>query len=139
MKVMKNTTENCYGIGSHLILDCYGCPGEKLEDTSQIYYLLDTFPARLGLTKISSPSVFKHEQESPDESGITGIVLVAEAHVSLHTFPAKGHVFIDIFSNLDFDADRACRELIDFFGAQSHEASVLNRNADLFELPRIFH
>jgi S-adenosylmethionine decarboxylase len=130
------TSEVKYGFGPHLILDCYGCPKEKLADIDFIFNILDTFPAKIGMTKIMPPYVFKYVGKVPEDWGISGVVLIAESHISIHTFPDKEHAFIDIFSCKDFDTDYARAELLDIFEAAHHEMILLNRGV---EFPKNIH
>jgi len=148
---MKMTTETRYGFGPHMMLDCYGCPREKLSDLDLIYKLLDELPAGIGLTKVMSPHVFRYSGRVPEDWGVSGVVLIAESHISVHTFPDKGHAFIDIFSCKDFDTDSARRQLLEAFGATDHEVVLVNRGLEFprnarrtpvpanRERPRIFH
>jgi S-adenosylmethionine decarboxylase len=119
---------------AHMMLDCYGCPREKLSDPGLIYNTLDSLPAKIGLARIRPPHVFKYSGAVPEDWGVSGVVLIAESHISIHTFPDQEHAFIDIFSCQDFDADYARRELLKAFAATNHEVVLVNR-----EQPRIFH
>ncbi len=110
-----------YNFGSHLMLDCYGCPKEKLADMDIIFGVLDTLPEKIGLIKSMPPYVFKYQGKEESEWGLSGFVLIAEAHISIHTFPDEGHVFIDIFSGKEFDVDFALDELAKEFEAERHE------------------
>jgi S-adenosylmethionine decarboxylase len=154
---MKVATEVQYGFGPHLMLDCYGCPKEKLADMDVIFNTLDTFPAKIGMHKIMPPYVFKYQGKVPEDWGISGVVLIAESHISIHTFPDKEHAFIDIFSCKDFDTDYARKQLLDIFEAKNHEVVLLNRGVEfpknirraadlvnrerrgIIERPRIYH
>jgi S-adenosylmethionine decarboxylase len=145
------TTEIKYGFGPHMILDCYGCPGEKLSDLDLIFNALDSLPGKIGMTKIMPPHVFKYTGKVPEDWGVSGVVLIAESHISVHTFPEKGHAFIDIFSCKDFDTDFARRELLETFAAANHEVVLVNRGLEFpkqarrapapvnRERPRIYH
>jgi S-adenosylmethionine decarboxylase len=154
---VKTVTEVKYGFGPHLMLDCYGCPKDKLSDLDLIYSTLDTLPARIGMTKIMPPHVFKYTGKVPEDWGVSGVVLIAESHISIHTFPDKEHAFVDIFSCKDFDTDFARQELLKVFDAAHHEVVLLNRGVEfpknirratglvnrerqgLTERPRIYH
>jgi len=127
---MKTLTKVKYGFGPHLMLDCYGCPKEKLADMDLIFETLDAFPAKIGMHKIMPPSVFKYTGKVPEDWGISGVVLIAESHISIHTFPDKEHAFIDIFSCKNFDTDYACREFIRIFDADRHAETLLNRGVE---------
>jgi S-adenosylmethionine decarboxylase len=124
------STEVEYGFGPHLMLDCYGCPKEKLADMDLIFSVLDTFPAKIGMTKIMPPYVFKYRGKVPEDWGVSGVVLIAESHISIHTFPDKEHAFVDIFSCKDFDTDYARSQLLEIFEATHHEVVLLNRGIE---------
>lgn len=127
------------------MLDCYGCPKEKLADMGLVRRALEAVPEMIKMTKVMPPYVFKYVGQVPEEWGVSGVALIAEAHSSIHTFPDKEHAFIDIFSSKDFDADYACRELLKIFEATDHEALLLNRgvealkNIGLDERPRVYN
>ena len=95
----------------HLIIDGYGSNSEILQSEEFIYQLLDQYPADIGMTKISTPYVLRYVGAEPEEWGISGFVLIAESHISIHTFVERCYVNIDVFSCKDFDADRAIRDL----------------------------
>lgn len=119
-----------FGFGQHLMLDCYDCPKEKLSDIEYITNVLDTFPDKIGMHKILPPHVFKYQGKVPEDWGVSGVVLIAESHISIHTFPDKNHAFIDIFSSKAFEIDNARDELLRLFGARNHEQVLLNRGAE---------
>ena len=77
------------GFGPHLMLDGYGCDKKKLQDLNLVYRILDDLPERIGMTKIMPPYVFKYSGVKPEDWGLSGFVLIAESHVSIHTFPEK--------------------------------------------------
>lgn len=125
---MKTDVE--YGFGPHLMLDLYGCPKEKLADIDFVFNVLDTFPDKIKMTKIMPPYVFKYHGKVAEDWGVSGVVLIAESHISIHTFPDKEYAFIDIFSCKEFDTDYARAELLDLFSATHHEVAILNRGVE---------
>ncbi|MFA5103965.1 MAG: adenosylmethionine decarboxylase [Candidatus Margulisiibacteriota bacterium] len=122
-----------YGFGPHLMVDCYGCNKEKLSDMDLIFDTLDKFPDQIGMTKIMPPYVFKYQGVVPEDYGISGVVLIAESHITIHTFPEKLHAFIDIFSCKDFDTSPATAFMIDLFEASNYDVQLSSRGA---EFPR---
>ena len=46
----------------------------------------------------------------PEDWGVSGFVLIAESHISIHTFVERHYVNIDIFSCKDFDADQVIKD-----------------------------
>jgi S-adenosylmethionine decarboxylase len=116
--------------GVHLMLDGYGCDRSRLESEEFIYNFLDQFPDDIGMTKIMQPSVLKYSGAGVQECGISGFVLIAESHVSIHTFPAAGYVSIDIFSCKSFDLGAAEREIVRRFGIDRLDKNVLDRGVE---------
>lgn len=119
--------------GPHLILEAYGCPKELLGDLGLISQTLDAYPAQLDMTKIMPPYVFTYHGTVPDDWGVSGVVLIAESHISIHTFPDKGFVTLDIFSCRDFDVDEAISYFCSVFKPERWDKEVLMRGR---EFPR---
>lgn len=133
---MRMDTETKFGFGPHLMLDCFGCSKEKLADMDFIFNILDTFPKKIGMHKIMPPHVFTYHGKVAEDWGVSGVVLIAESHISIHTFPEKEHAFIDIFSCKDFDIDYARDLMLDYFESAHHETVLLNRGV---EFPKNMH
>ncbi len=87
----------------HLLIDGYGADPELLADQQLIAEFLDEFPSQIGMTKISSPQVHNYVGAVPEDWGVSGFVIIAESHISIHTFPDRQYVNIDIFSCKEFD------------------------------------
>lgn len=119
-----------YGFGTHLILDGYGCDRKRLEDLSLIYTFLSEYPARIKMTKIMPPYVFRYDAKSPEDWGISGFVLIAESHISIHTFPVKNYLSLDIFSCKEFDSKRAVSYVNNLFDVQKSEVKLLDRGLE---------
>lgn len=123
-------TDLQYGFGPHLMLDLYGCPKEKLSDLNFVLDILDNLPDKIGMTKISPPHVFQYNGKGKKNWGVSGVVLISESHISIHTFPENNHAFIDIFSCKEFDTNFARDELVSLFQAGRHQEMVKNRGAE---------
>jgi S-adenosylmethionine decarboxylase len=91
------------GFGPHLIFDGFGCPAARLSDLGRLYTLLDKLPEQIGMTKIMPPYVFRHGSGRGAEVGLSGFVLIAESHISIHTFPRRRFANVDVFSCEPFD------------------------------------
>ena len=113
--------------GGHLTLDIWQCDNDKLNDIALITKLLNELPDKIGMTKIIPPYVFHYSGIVPDENGITGIVLIAESHISIHTFTEKDFVFIDVFSCKPFDFDFVKDYFINEFQARKADYSIISR------------
>ncbi len=119
--------------GPHLILEAYGCPKDLLADLGLVSQALDAYPSQLDMTKIMPPYVFRYQGTVEDDWGVSGVVLIAESHISIHTFPEKGFVTLDIFSCREFDVDAAIDYFSGVFKPESYEKQLLMRGR---EFPR---
>ncbi|OIO21673.1 adenosylmethionine decarboxylase [Candidatus Micrarchaeota archaeon CG11_big_fil_rev_8_21_14_0_20_47_5] len=113
--------------GPHLTLDLYGCNKRKLKDVNFVYSFLDELPEIIGMTKIMPPYTFAYNGVKPEDWGVSGIVLIAESHISAHTFPEKNYVSIDIFSCKEFDVENATEIIISKFEAKTYEKNFFMR------------
>ncbi|MSP78073.1 MAG: S-adenosylmethionine decarboxylase proenzyme [Dehalococcoidia bacterium] len=99
----------------HLALDGYTPEYEKLRDASFVEQFLNNFPASIGMTKITKPMVMTYHAPIQKDWGVTGVVIIAESHISIHTFPERNLVYLDVFSCMPFDADLVQRRLTEAF------------------------
>ncbi len=118
------------GFGQHLMVDGYGGDLNHLQDIGLIYNFLDECPKRINMTKIMPPYVFKYEGIKPEDWGISGFVLIAESHISIHTFPEKKYLSLDIFSCKKFDVNATIAYLKSIFLVNKYEKKLLDRGAD---------
>ena len=118
------------GFGQHLMLDAYGCDRLQLEDMDRIYSFLDECPQRIKMTKIMPPYVFKYKGVRPEDWGISGFVLIAESHISIHTFPEKNYLSLDIFTCKTFNLSVTIKYLESVFNMESYEQNLVNRGTE---------
>lgn len=118
----------------HLIIDGYGKNKHILQDENFIYELLDTYPAKIGMTKISGPVVFRYSGKKPEDWGVSGLVFIAESHIGLHTFVERNFINIDVFSCKDFDPKQVMNDLRDAFELVRMRTSVIRRDWEPAEL-----
>ena len=114
----------------HLVIEGRGGDWHKLQDLPALYELLDTLPGRINMTKIMPPIVTRYVGVTPADWGISGFVMIAESHISVHTFPEKGEVAIDVFSCKEFDPAKTCQLLSEAFGLTEVETCVLRRGLE---------
>ena len=118
------------GYGPHLMVDGHGCDKERLTDLNLIYRVLEELPARIGMTKIMPPYVFKYSGLKPEDWGLSGFVLIAESHVSIHTYPEASSVNVDILSCKSFDTEFATEYLKSAFAMERAEVHVVDRGTE---------
>ena len=118
----------------HLIIDGFGKNKDILQDENFIYDLLFAYPDKIGMTKISDPIVFRYSGSKPEDWGVSGLVFIAESHISLHTFVERKFINIDVFSCKDFDAERIMDDMRDKFGLTRMRSCLVRREWEPGEL-----
>lgn len=118
----------------HLIMDGYGSDPQVMASRELIYDLLDKYPAEIGMTKIAPPYVFRYSGSRPEDWGVSGIVPIAESHISIHTFVERCYVNIDVFSCKEFDATRIVRDLKERLKLVKTRCHLLKRGLDFPDL-----
>jgi S-adenosylmethionine decarboxylase len=111
----------------HLIMDGFGDSKDILQDEKFIYDLLNAYPAKIGMTKISEPIVFRYSGSKPEDWGVSGLVFIAESHISLHTFVERKFINIDVFSCKDFDAERIMDDMKNNFHLKRMRSCLVRR------------
>lgn len=114
----------------HITIDGFGGDPKLLGSVELVEDLLDTYPDKIGMTKISVPNVFRYEGIKPEDWGVSGFVLIAESHIAIHTFPEHGQVWVDVFSCKGFDDDPAISPILETFRIQSHRIHRLERGLE---------
>ncbi len=117
-----------------MIIDGYGDNPKLMQDEQFLYQLLDSYPAQIGMTKISSPLVFRYVGSRPEDWGISGFVFIAESHISIHTFVERRYVNIDVFSCKDFNAEQVIKDLKDKFQLTRFSSRLINRDLKMADL-----
>ena len=90
--------------GTHWLIDCYGVDAARLADASMLEAMLCAAAADAGARKLFQHF---HRFDSTGESGVTGVVLLAESHITIHTWPERRFAAIDLFLCGDTRPERA--------------------------------
>jgi S-adenosylmethionine decarboxylase len=94
--------------GEHLTIDGYGGDIRLLNEKSLLERILTDLPQSLGMHNLINPQVvFAPGNGEKDPGGWSGFVIIAESHISIHTFPQRGFVSVDVYScqnGMDVDA-----------------------------------
>jgi len=90
-----------------LMLELYGCDRELLTNEAVVRRALDEYPTRVGMEKVSPVHLYEIETSNPLDAGLSGFVVIAQSHISLHAWPEYGEVDIDICSCKEFSQEEA--------------------------------
>ena len=111
----------------HVMVDLYGCSPALLADEALLRRVLDQYPDRIGMEKVSPVFLKDIKTSSPLDDGMSGFVIIATSHVSLHAWPCYGMVNLDVFSCEDFSPEEVVRFALHMFQAQDYELNVVER------------
>jgi S-adenosylmethionine/arginine decarboxylase-like enzyme len=75
--------------GPHIFCDLEGCDLAAINDLGLVSKFLAEVPPAIGMTVIAPPYTFPYSGKVPEDEGITGIVVLAESHCSVHFFPQR--------------------------------------------------
>ena len=111
----------------HLMLELYGCDRNILSNESLIRSVLDEYPARVEMEKVSPVHLYQIETSNPLDAGLSGFVVIAQSHISLHAWPEYGEVDIDICSCKEFSQEDAIAFAKHMFQTDDIEAHFVVR------------
>lgn len=109
-------------LGRHVLAELFGCHADVLNDRDMIRQLMLVAATKAGAEVVGE---FFH-QFSPH--GISGVVVISESHLAIHTWPEHGYAAVDVFTCGDtVDPWVACQYLVKEFGASNMTASEVRR------------
>lgn len=115
--------------GIHLILDIWGAASSSLSDLEYIKSSL------LNAARLSGTTIIGHKFHRFKPKGVSGIVLIAESHISIHTWPERGYASIDIYTcgNKCFP-EKAVSMILQAFACQKSDLIKVERGLPLKEM-----
>ena len=107
----------------HLLLELYRCDYEKLNDESFLRCILNR------AAKLANSTVLNLISNKFEPQGVTAIALLAESHISIHTWPESNYSAVDIFTcGQNMLPELASQYLIEALKAEEHFLRVIERN-----------
>ena len=107
----------------HLLLELYRCDSEKLNDESFLRCTLNR------AAKLANATVLNLISNKFEPQGVTAIALLAESHISIHTWPESNYSAVDIFTcGKNMLPEIASQYLIESLMAEEHSLRFIVRN-----------
>lgn len=78
-------------LGSHLLIEMYGCKGSLLETEASVG------TAMLDAAAISEATIVEQSFHEFKPYGVSGAVIIQESHYTIHTWPEHGYAAVDLF------------------------------------------
>jgi S-adenosylmethionine decarboxylase len=111
----------------HLMLELYNCNRELLSNEPLLRRVLDEYPERVDMEKVSPVHLYDIETSNPLDAGMSGFVVIAQSHISMHAWPEYGEVDIDICSCKEFSQEDAIAFAKEMFQSDDVEAHFVIR------------
>lgn len=109
-------------LGRHVLIEYYGCPSEIIENNKVIEQFMKEAADYSGATIVES--VFHHF----NPYGVSGAVIIAESHLTIHTWPEYGFASVDVYT---------CGDSVSPWKAADYLAEKLKaKKVESFEVPR---
>jgi S-adenosylmethionine decarboxylase proenzyme len=109
-------------LGKHLLLELKGCEKEVLNDISFLKGALLAAAGEAGATVLGE-SFHKFNPH-----GVSGVVMIAESHLVIHTWPEYGYAAADIFTCGDsVQPEKAAEILVRKLGSNNHSVIEMQR------------
>jgi S-adenosylmethionine decarboxylase len=109
-------------VGKHCILELYDCDSARLDDEAFLRDAITSAAKRAGATLLN---LITHRFEP---QGVTGLALLAESHISIHTWPESGYAAVDVFTCGDHTMpELACQVLGDALKAETRNLKSFRR------------
>jgi len=122
-------------LGTQILAEYFGCCPQILADRSQVESALIEAAKNAGATVVST----SFHQFSPH--GVSGVVIIEESHLCIHTWPEYGFVAVDLFTCGDsVSPKKAYESLKSSFNAEQGNFMELRRgHRALIQQPKFQH
>ena len=109
-------------LGRHLLIELQDCDQEALNDLGFLRDAMVSAAIDCGAVVLGE----SFHRFSPQ--GVSGVVVIAESHLSIHTWPEYGYAAVDIFTcGTSVEPEKAVEALIEKLGARNHSLMEIQR------------
>ena len=108
-------------MGRHVISELWGCDFEKLNNLVGIEQIFVDAALRSG-AEVREVAFHKFAPQ-----GVSGVVIISESHLTIHSFPEHGYASIDVYTCGDMDPNIAANYIAEALGAETRENIELPR------------
>lgn len=116
-------------MGRHVIAELWGCSAEKLNDLHSIERILVNAALEAG-AEVREVAFHKFAPQ-----GVSGVVIISESHLTIHSFPEHGYASIDVYTCGErIDPNIACDYITRALGATRLEAIEVPRGVGPIQL-----
>lgn len=115
-------------LGRHILAEIYGCSSEILNNKELIEKIMVDSALKAG-AEVREVAFHKFSPQ-----GISGVVIISESHLTIHTWPELGYAAVDVFTCGDrINPWNACNYMTEKLNAKNMTATEVKRG--IFEQP----
>ncbi len=116
-------------LGRHILAEVYGCEPNLINDPE----IVEKVMVAAALTSGAEVREVIFHKFSPQ--GVSGVVVISESHLAIHTWPELGYAAVDVFTCGDrVDPWGACNYIVQHFKAERVTAVETKRGLDCVEI-----
>lgn len=109
-------------LGRHVLAEVHGCRFEVLNDIKKVQDIMVNAALEAG-AEVREVVFHKFSPQ-----GVSGVVVISESHLAIHTWPELGYAAVDVFTcGEKVDPWDACNYMAEKFGAEYVNASEIKR------------
>ena len=113
-----------------LLLEVFTVRNDVLGDVAVVHRLLEELPVIMGMHKIIEPCVVTYVGSKPEDWGVSGFVMIAESHISVHTFAKHGYAEVDVFSCRPFEVETVVAKIAQVLHAREIDQILVGRGLE---------
>ena len=115
-----------HSLGRHLLLELKVCNSKLLNDLKKVQEIM------VSASKEAKATIVETSFHKFNPFGISGVIVIAESHISIHTWPEYGYAAVDIFTCGDvLKPEIAAAHLIEKFQSKDPSIVEMKRGAYL--------
>ena len=112
-------------IGHHYIVEASGCDPEIISDVGRVQQII------VRAAEVAGATVWSVSFNKFPPSGVSGVVVISESHISTHTWPEFCYGALDFYSCGDLvDPEKGMLYAVESFGASSSHITEITRGID---------
>lgn len=118
-------------LGRHVLAEVYGCRFEALNDIGKVEDIMVNAALEAG-AEVREVVFHKFSPQ-----GVSGVVVISESHLAIHTWPELGYAAVDVFTCGErVNPWDACNYVSEAFGAEYVKAQEVSRGLIVDQVER---
>ncbi len=117
-------------MGRHIIAELWECDFDKLNDMQFIEQTFVDAALKSG-AEVREVAFHKFAPQ-----GVSGVVIISESHLTIHSFPEHGYASIDVYTCGDLDPSIAANYIADALNAGTRETLEMPRGMGPVNAPQ---